>query len=85
MTRRRFVLFFSLKDACLAHFVFLNLQFVADMGGSVGFLLGLSVIGLIVVLEKVLGIMFMNKFIEQYKEKQRKRLEGDEKVEKSQT
>lgn len=28
-------------------------QFVADMGGSLGFLLGLSVIGLIKVFEKV--------------------------------
>lgn len=30
-------------------------QFVADMGGSLGFLLGLSVIGLIKVFEKVIG------------------------------
>lgn len=29
-------------------------QFVADMGGSLGFLLGLSVIGLIKVFEKVI-------------------------------
>lgn len=29
-------------------------QFVADMGGSLGFLLGLSVLGLIGVLEKVI-------------------------------
>lgn len=42
-------------------------QFVADMGGSLGFLLGLSVIGLIVVLEKILGYLFLNKFIEAYK------------------
>jgi hypothetical protein len=58
-------------------------QFVADMGGSVGFLLGLSVIGVIVVLEKLLGIMFLNKFIEQYKAKQQKKLEADELPEKT--
>lgn len=33
-------------------------QFVADMGGSLGFLLGLSVIGLIKVLEKVNLLLF---------------------------
>lgn len=46
-------------------------QFVADMGGSLGFLLGLSVIGLIVVLEKFLGYWFLNKFIEDYKAKRK--------------
>lgn len=46
-------------------------QFVADMGGSLGFLLGLSVIGLIVVIEKVLGLLFLNKFIEKYEAKKR--------------
>jgi hypothetical protein len=58
-------------------------QFVADMGGSLGFLLGLSVIGLIVVLEKLLGIWFMNKFIENYKAKKLEKLEREEKLEKS--
>lgn len=57
-------------------------QFVADMGGSLGFLLGLSVIGLIVVLEKILGYWFLNDFIERYKENKKKRLEKDEKPEK---
>lgn len=52
-------------------------QFVADMGGSLGFLLGLSVIGLIVVLEKLLGIWFLNKFIEDYKAKKLKKLESE--------
>lgn len=46
-------------------------QFVADLGGSLGFLLGLSVIGLIVVLEKVLGYWFLNKFIEEYRAKKK--------------
>lgn len=32
-------------------------QFVADMGGSLGFLLGLSVLGLIKILEKVLKVV----------------------------
>lgn len=54
-------------------------QFVADMGGSLGFLLGLSVIGLIVVIEKILGVWFLNKFIERYKAKKLKQLEADEK------
>lgn len=59
-------------------------QFVADMGGSLGFLLGLSVIGLIVVLEKLLGFWFLNKFIENYKAKQKlgTDLTDDEKQEK---
>lgn len=50
-------------------------QFVADMGGSLGFLLGLSVIGLIVVLEKVLGYLFLNEFIEKYKAKKLQKLD----------
>lgn len=58
-------------------------QFVADMGGSLGFLLGLSVIGLIVVIEKILGYWFLNDFIERYKENKKKRLEKDEKPEKN--
>lgn len=57
-------------------------QFVADMGGSLGFLLGLSVIGLIVVIEKVLGIMFLNKFIEEYKAKKKITEEQEGKLEK---
>lgn len=59
-------------------------QFVADMGGSLGFLLGLSVIGLIVVIEKLLGYWFMNKFIENYKAKQKLQNNkiADEKLEK---
>lgn len=54
-------------------------QFVADMCGSLGFLLGLSVIGLIVVLEKLLGYWFLNKFIESYKAKQQIQNENQEK------
>lgn len=38
-------------------------QFVADMGGSLGFLLGLSVLGLIGILEKVSEITFSCKRI----------------------
>ena len=57
-------------------------QFVADMGGSLGFLLGLSVIGLIVVLEKLLGIWFLNKFVENYKAKKLKNLEEKAEIEK---
>jgi Amiloride-sensitive sodium channel len=53
-------------------------QFVADMGGSVGFLLGLSIIAVIVVLEKILGHLFLNKFIEEYTEKKKKRIERNE-------
>lgn len=40
-----------------------------------GFLLGLSVIGLIVVLEKLLGILFLNEFIENYKAKKQEQAE----------
>lgn len=57
-------------------------QFVADMGGSLGFLLGLSVIGLIVVLEKLLGYLFLNKFIEEYKAKKQQKLNNEEISEK---
>lgn len=49
--------------------------FVSDMGGTLGFLLGLSVIGLIVVLEKLLGILFLNEFIENYKAKKQQQAE----------
>lgn len=52
-------------------------QFLADMGGSLGFLLGLSVIGLIVVLEKVLGYWFLNKFIEDYKAAKKLEIESE--------
>lgn len=44
-------------------------QFLADMGGSLGFLLGLSVIGFIIVLEKILGYLFLDKMVERYIEK----------------
>jgi hypothetical protein len=47
-------------------------QFVADIGGSLGFLLGLSVIGFIIVLEKFLGYLFLDKMVEKRLEKQRK-------------
>lgn len=57
-------------------------QFVADMGGSLGFLLGLSVIGLIVVLEKILGYLFLNQFIEEYKAKKQQKLEDTASSEK---
>lgn len=53
-------------------------QFVADMGGSLGFLLGLSVIGVIVVLERILGYWFLDKFIENYKAKKKQELEREE-------
>lgn len=39
------------------------------MGGSLGFLLGLSVIGFIIVLEKILGFLFLDKLVEEYKRK----------------
>jgi hypothetical protein len=54
-------------------------QFVADMGGSLGFLLGLSVIGIITVVELILGYLFLNKLAEKYKLKK----ERKEKLEKS--
>ena len=38
-------------------------QFVADMGGSIGFLLGLSVLGLIAALENILAFLFLRKVI----------------------
>ncbi|KAL7043303.1 hypothetical protein ACKWTF_001443 [Chironomus riparius] len=44
-------------------------QFLADMGGSLGFLLGLSVIGFIIILEKFLGYMFLDKMVEKYLKK----------------
>lgn len=44
-------------------------QFLADMGGSLGFLLGLSVIGFIIVLEKILGYLFLDKMVEEYKKR----------------
>lgn len=57
-------------------------QFVADMGGSLGFLLGLSVIGLIVVLEKILGYLFLNKFIEEYKARKQQQQDATVSLEK---
>ena len=47
-------------------------QFLADMGGSLGFLLGLSVIGFIIVLEKILGYLFLDKMVEEYKKRSQK-------------
>lgn len=58
-------------------------QFIADMGGSLGFLLGLSVIGFIVVLEWILGYWFLDDFIQTYKAKKQQKLENEEKPEKS--
>lgn len=52
-------------------------QFLADMGGSLGFLLGLSVIGFIIVLEKILGYLFLDKLVEEYKQKAQKEGGGD--------
>lgn len=47
-------------------------QFLADMGGSLGFLLGLSVIGFIILMEKILGFLFLDKLAEKYREKNKK-------------
>lgn len=58
-------------------------QFLADMGGSLGFLLGLSVIGFIILLEKVLGYFFLDELAKKYKEKMKKsakEIEGEAKV-----
>lgn len=53
-------------------------QFVADMGGSLGFLLGLSVIGIITVVELILGYLFLNKLAENYKKnKERKQKDNN--------
>ncbi|XP_029729547.2 uncharacterized protein LOC109429390 [Aedes albopictus] len=38
-------------------------QFVADLGGSLGFLLGLSVLGLIGLLEKIVALLFIRNLI----------------------
>lgn len=54
-----------------------------DLGGTLGFLLGLSVIGLIVVLEKILGLLFLDKFIKDYKEKKQEQAQLDKKCEKN--
>lgn len=48
-----------------------------------GFLLGLSVIGLIVVLEKILGLLFLDQFIKDYKAKKQEQSELDKKCEKN--
>lgn len=42
-------------------------QFIADIGGSLGFLLGLSVIGIITILEKLLEFLFMGKSCQRLK------------------
>lgn len=44
-------------------------QFLADMGGSVGFLLGLSIIGIITALEIVLGYMFLDRLTERLRQR----------------
>lgn len=44
-------------------------QFVADMGGSLGFLLGLSIIGIITALEIILGYLFLDQLTEKLKKK----------------
>lgn len=41
-------------------------QFIADIGGSLGFLLGLSVLGLIGILEHVRDILFYPSKITNY-------------------
>lgn len=52
-------------------------QFLADMGGSLGFLLGLSVIGFIIILEKTLGYLFLDEFVEsQMKKKEQEASES---------
>jgi hypothetical protein len=43
------------------------------MGGSLGFLLGLSVIGFIIVLEKILGYLFLDKLVDDYKQRNEKK------------
>lgn len=48
-------------------------NFLADMGGSLGFLLGLSVIGFIIVLEKILGYLFLDKLVNDYKQRTEKK------------
>ncbi|XP_058451372.1 uncharacterized protein LOC131430409 [Malaya genurostris] len=52
-------------------------QFVADLGGSLGFLLGLSVLGLIGLLEKIFELLFIRRWIAERKIK-RKLNEGFE-------
>ncbi|XP_053691765.1 uncharacterized protein LOC128740255 [Sabethes cyaneus] len=45
-------------------------QFIADLGGSLGFLLGLSVLGLIGLLEKIVELVFIRKLIAEKRNKQ---------------
>ncbi|XP_058815463.1 uncharacterized protein LOC131678978 [Topomyia yanbarensis] len=46
-------------------------QFVADLGGSLGFLLGLSVLGLIGLLEKIVELIFIRRLIAEKRNKQK--------------
>ncbi|XP_055547330.1 uncharacterized protein LOC129731383 [Wyeomyia smithii] len=46
-------------------------QFVADLGGSLGFLLGLSVLGLIGLLEKIVQLVFIRSLIAEKRNKQK--------------
>lgn len=52
-------------------------QFVADMGGSLGFLLGLSIIGIITALEIILGYLFLDRLTEKLKKKRSDEKEND--------
>ncbi|XP_050087836.1 acid-sensing ion channel 2 isoform X1 [Anopheles aquasalis] len=45
-------------------------QFVSDLGGSLGFLLGLSVLGLIGLLEKIVELVFIRRLIAEKRKKQ---------------
>lgn len=46
-------------------------QFLADMGGTLGFLLGLSIIGIITALEIILGYLFPTCFTERLKQQKK--------------
>uniref|UniRef100_A0A182YIM6 Uncharacterized protein n=1 Tax=Anopheles stephensi TaxID=30069 RepID=A0A182YIM6_ANOST len=45
-------------------------QFVSDLGGSLGFLLGLSVLGLIGLLEKIVELVFIRRLLAEKRKKQ---------------
>ncbi|XP_058056300.1 acid-sensing ion channel 2 [Anopheles bellator] len=45
-------------------------QFVSDLGGSLGFLLGLSVLGLIGLLEKIVEMVFIRRLIAERRKRQ---------------
>ncbi|XP_055593755.1 uncharacterized protein LOC129744959 [Uranotaenia lowii] len=45
-------------------------QFVADLGGSLGFLLGLSVLGLIGLMEKIVELVFIRRILAERKRKE---------------